>query len=39
MEKGFKETGKTFNVHGTTIVKWCIKYGMPKYIKDYKTDL
>ena len=35
-EKGFTGVGRHFNVNGNSIKKWCVNYGISKYINDYK---
>lgn len=35
-EKGFTGTGRSYNVNGNSIKKWCVSYGISKYINDYK---
>lgn len=34
--KGFTGVGKIYNVNGNAVKKWCVSYGISKYIKDYK---
>ena len=35
-DNGFSRTGKLYGIDGNSVKKWCISYGIPKYIKDYK---
>ena len=35
-KNGFTGTGKLYGVNGNSVKKWCISYGLPKYITYYK---
>lgn len=35
-EKGFTGTGRDYNVNGNSVKKWCVSYGISKYIDNYK---